>query len=452
MSVLRNLTLRICLIIAGALLLILLVIFGAIYVQNTNSAYRGFQLPLPDQVSAMVEYIEKADAQDTQLFLRAINSSSMHVHLLDVAPDTSDAIALPNVTRFVSRYLDRLGGRHVYAMVDISRGSVQEVVSESAGVFWAVRPVRLLVELKDGRILAVEVTGELFGRLTGLRLALLVLHVTLLIGGVSLWAVQRQIKPLQQLARAVDVFGAQLEIAELPDKGAKEVRQLISAVERMQARIRDLVNGRMRILAAIGHDLGTYLTRLRLRAEFIADETQRESAIQDIEDMHALMSDTLTLAKADSSTEIMQDVDLVVIVQRQADSLMSAGESVRVSLPEMPLVVLGRPVTLGRLVGNLLTNALKYGKVADVSLVRCGDEVRLAVADRGPGIPPEDRAAVLEPFFRHDQARNLDAGGFGLGLAIVAEIVQRAGGRIAFEDRPGGGLIVNVDLPLRQLS
>lgn len=446
---LRNLTLRICLIIAGALLLILLIIFGAIYVQNTNSAYRGFQLPLPDQVSAMVEFLEQADEDETRLFLRAANSSSMNIHLLDVPPDTSDAVALPNVSRFVSRYLDRLGGRHVYAMVDISRGSVKEVVSESAGVFWAVRPVRLLVELKDGRTLVVEVTGELFGRLTGLRLALLVLLVTLLIGGVSLWAVQRQIKPLRQLARAVDVFGAQLEMAELPEGGAKEVRQLMNAVERMQARIRELVNGRTRILAAIGHDLGTYLTRLRLRAEFIADEKQRENAILDIEDMHALMSDTLTLAKADNSTEFLQEVDFVAVVRRQVDSLISAGEKVGFGLPDEPLVVLGHPVTLGRLVGNLLSNALKYGKDAEVYVTRHGDDVRLAVADRGPGIPPEDRAAVLEPFFRHDQARNLDAGGFGLGLAIVGEIVQRAGGCIALEDRPGGGLIVNVDLPLR---
>ncbi|MGB5092123.1 MAG: ATP-binding protein [Parvibaculum sp.] len=447
MSGLRSLTLRICLILAGALFFILLAIFVAIYVQNTNASYRGFRLPLPEQISAMVEFLESASPEEQNLFLRAANSSSMTVRVVAKAPDTTETVRLPNVTRLLTNYLDKLGGRHVYAMVDIAHGRIGEGVSERAGVFWAMRPVRLLVELRDGRTLVVEVTGELFARLTGLRLALLVLIVSIMIGGISLWAVQRQIKPLRQLALAVDVFGAQLEIPPLPDEGAKEVRQLIGAIERMQARIRDLVNGRTRILAAIGHDLGTYLTRLRLRAEFIGDARQRESAIRDIEDMHALMADTLTLAKLENAGELMTPVDLGAIVRRQVESLANAGERVTHDLDEEPCRVMGRPVALGRLVGNLLSNALKYGKAAEVSLMREGQIVRLIVADRGPGIPPEERQSVLEPFYRRDGARNLDTGGFGLGLAIVADIVQRHNGHIALMDREGGGLIVRVDLP-----
>ncbi|MFZ3035243.1 MAG: ATP-binding protein [Parvibaculum sp.] len=451
MSGLRGFTLRICLILAGALFLVVLTMFVIIYFHNSNAAYRGFRLPFPDQVVSIVKFVEAASPEEQQRFLRAINSSRMIVRVLDHAPATSESVEFPSVRRIVARYLERLGGRRVYAMVDMANGERGGIVSDRGGVFRATRPVRLLIELKDGRTLLIEVTGDLLARMTGLRLALLVLVLTLLIGAVSLWAVQRQITPILKLARAVDVFGSQLETTALPHEGAKEVRQLVEAVERMQARIRDLVNSRTRMLAAIGHDLGTYFTRLRLRAEFIGDEKQRRSAIRDIEDMHALMTDTLTLAKIDNDSEPLQPVDISEIVRRQVESLASVGENVCYLPGQTGLTVEGRPTSLGRLVANLLSNALKYGKEAEVSLLTTGNCVRLIVSDRGPGIPPAERQSVLEPFYRQDHARNLDTGGFGLGLAIVVDIVQRHGGSIALTDREGGGLEVRIDLPLAEM-
>jgi signal transduction histidine kinase len=202
------------------------------------------------------------------------------------------------------------------------------------------------------------------------------------------------------------------------------------------------------MLASISHDLGTYLTRLRLRSEFISDAAQREAAIRDIEDMDALISNTMVLAEIEQNREPVQMRDIVDLVRRQVASHASSGSPVRfhtsIDNLEMPL----RPIAINRALGNLISNALRYGNEADVTISRAGGNVLLLVEDRGPGIPAADREIVLEAFHRRDAARNLDRRGFGLGLAIVNDILRQHGGSLAFADRPGGGLRVTVTLPV----
>ena len=112
-----------------------------------------------------------------------------------------------------------------------------------------------------------------------------------------------------------------------------------------------------------------------------------------------------------------------------------------------PVEIRAWPLALGRALANLISNALTYGGEADVTIARDEEMAVLLVEDRGPGIPEEQRAAVFEPFYRQGVERNLDDPGFGLGLAIVAEIVAHHDGTIALEDREGGGLRVRVRLP-----
>src|SRR5581483_929691 len=168
---------------------------------------------------------------------------------------------------------------------------------------------------------------------------------------------------------------------------------------------RGLLAARSGMLAAIGHDFGTYLTRLRLRTEFIADPDQRAAAIRDVENMDALITGTLTLAQGDQNIEPRQATDLVALLRRHTEGFAGSGETVRFTadVPELHAAV--QPVAFGRAITNLIANALRYGKEADVTARLDGETVVITVEDRGPGIPPEDRAAVLEPFHRRDAAR-----------------------------------------------
>jgi two-component system osmolarity sensor histidine kinase EnvZ len=212
----------------------------------------------------------------------------------------------------------------------------------------------------------------------------------------------------------------------------------------MQERIRDLLASRSRMLAAIGHDFGTYLTRLRLRSEFIADPEHRAAAIRDVENMDALITGTLTLAQADQEGETPEPADLVALTRRHAEGFASAGERVRFRATVAHLPATLQPIAFGRALTNLISNALRYGNEADVTVQRDDADALVIVEDRGPGIPAAEREAVLEPFHRRDAARNLDKAGFGLGLAIVADILRRNAATLAFEDREGGGLRVVV--------
>lgn len=444
----HGLMLRICLIVAAALALVLIVIFCAYYLQRRDDPREGLPIPLPGQMTAIVETVEATPPDKLPLLFRALSSSSMRVFILDAAPDMSETVIMPLLTRMMKRYLAELGGRPVRAMIDVSGGDADSAVNVRGGRLLATHPIRLVVGLKTGRVLVVEVRGEYLVRLTGFRLALAVLFATLLIGAASLWAVRRQIKPIERLAESVDGFGASLDVPQLREEGASEVRSLIAAIGRMHARIRDLVGGRTRMMAAIGHDLGTYLTRLRLQVEFIADETQRARAIRDIEEMHALMNDTLTLAKLENDIEPGERIDLVELARRSIESFAGAGMPVRFHAPDRAIFVEVRQTAIGRALTNLVSNALKYGEEADVSVSETQGAARVTIEDRGPGIPASEREAVLEPFYRRDAARNLDAGSFGLGLAIVADIVRRHHGTITLGERPGGGLRVTLDLPL----
>lgn len=446
----RGLALRICLIMAAALGLVLLTVFLAFIAQRQSNDASGFRLPLPDQIAALVELVESAPPEDLPLVLRALNGPSLKISLEETPPPVDESVSLPGLAWIVQRYLSALGGRPVQAVVDLdeNESSADAFIRLGPDGLWAPHPVRLVITLRDGRILVAEAHNPFLQRFNGLRIAIGVLLATAFIAMLSLWALRRQIRPLEKLADAVERFGARLDEPVMKEEGAKEVRQLIGAIARMQARIRDLVAGRTRMIAAIGHDLGTYLTRLRLRAEMIPDSDQRERAIRDIEDMSALVSDTLTLARLEHDAEPRRKVDLVALLRRHVEGFTASDEKVELRVPPEPVEIPVRKAAFGRAINNLISNALKYGGEALVTLSRSDGVVEIRVEDRGPGIPPEEREHVLEPFYRRDTARNLDQGGFGLGLAIVADIVRRHDGAIALDDRPDGGLSVVLRLPI----
>jgi two-component system, OmpR family, osmolarity sensor histidine kinase EnvZ len=234
----------------------------------------------------------------------------------------------------------------------------------------------------------------------------------------------------------------------VPERGAREVRALIVAFNHMQSRIADLVRGRTFMLAAISHDLRTYLTRLRLRVEMVTDADVRERATRDVEDMNALLEDALAFARTSFNGAARESVDVVGVVRLECAERAATGGAVRATLPPHGLTVAGERAALARVVGNLIDNALKYGREADVRVVAGASAVEIMVDDDGPGVPADERERIFEPFLRLDPSRNRERGGAGLGLAIARQLIQRYGGAIAVEDRPGGGARFRVSLPL----
>lgn len=442
-----RLSLRLGLIVGLTLTLVVSVLVVAFILVQRPARLYAVSLPLPRQVAAMAELIEQLPPDRWPVATDAMRTTTMDVAVLDASPVGKGGRAMPGLGFAQRAYALALDGRAVAMMAELERPTEGPDITMNEDGPKASRPLRILVSLRNGKILMIESRRPPVARFTGIRLGVMALMVSLLIGMAALWSIRAQLKPLERLSHAVDKFGTRLEASTLAEEGSIELRHLIAAFNRLQANIGDLVRARTRMITAVGHDIGTYLTRLRLRADFISDEDQRERAIRDIDDMHRLMRETLALARLEHDGEDRVAVDIVPVLWRLIEATAEAGAPIGAELAPGPVMVRIGVAALERAVGNLVENALKYGQEAHVALRTAKDTAEILVEDRGPGIPAEARQAVLEPFYRLDAARNLNQSGFGLGLAIVSGVVKAADGTLSLEDREGGGLSVHIRLP-----
>jgi len=453
---------RVTLIVIAALVAIQMIAAAAYYVQRGRATEQGFRLPLPDQMAALVELVERAG--NRSLALRVANGPGLRVAIAHTAPPVAEPIErVAWLENAIARYIG--DGRMVRAYyIGPARGG--ESKRRPGLENFSHRPVRLVVPLSDGEFIVAETVDDLTVRVLGLPPGFWAGIIGFLVAALALYAVVRETIPLSRLARSVDRFAEAIEPAPVPLRGAREVRALIGAFNRMQSRIAELVRNRTFMLAAISHDLRTYLTRLRLRVEMMPDPDMRERATRDVEEMSGLLDDALTFARTSFAGNRSEQVDLSEIVHRECSERAAAGQTVKCDVSATPIHVWGDPAALARIVGNLIDNAVKYGGEAAVTLSRAGTqagtqtgtqvgteagaEAIMLVDDRGPGVPGAERERIFEPFLRLEASRNRDRGGAGLGLAIARHLVLSLGGIIAVEDRPGGGARFRVTLPARQ--
>jgi signal transduction histidine kinase len=264
--------------------------------------------------------------------------------------------------------------------------------------------------------------------------------------GASVWVVWRLTRPLKMFAEAADRLGKDVGSPALPVSGPLEVRQAATAFNEMQDRIRRLVENRTRMLAAISHDLRTPITLLRLRAEFVEDDAERGKMLATLDEMEHLIAATLSFARDDAVQEERRTVDVAALVATVCDEFSDAGAPV--SLEATARLPLGcRPKTLKRALVNLVDNAVKYGGEVRVRLEADAQAARIHIEDDGPGIPQDEQARVLQPFYRIEKSRSRETGGVGLGLSVAVGIIHAHGGELTLENRPQGGLHVTVELP-----
>jgi signal transduction histidine kinase len=262
----------------------------------------------------------------------------------------------------------------------------------------------------------------------------------------SVWAVRRVTAPLRTLAEAAERLGRDVAAPPLAETGSTEIRQAAHAFNVMQARLRQLVESRTRMLAALSHDLRTPLTLLQLRVEDVQEVEERERMLAAIASMNQMIEATLAFARDDAAVEPLRRIDLAALLVAIVDDLADAGLNVAMA-PAAPVTMSCQPVALRRAFVNLLDNAVKYGGSADVAIASDRHTVTVTIDDHGPGIPAAELSKVFEPFYRIEESRSRETGGSGLGLAIALAVVEAHGSTIQLENRPGGGLTAQVTLP-----
>lgn len=271
-----------------------------------------------------------------------------------------------------------------------------------------------------------------------------------LLSTAAAWIFVSQLNaPLKRLVFAARQLGqgrsVRLPVSDTPS----EMTAVYRAFNQMAEDVEQAARERELMLAGVSHDLRTPLTRLRLSLELLDVDTElTEEMIRDIEDMDAILDQFLAFIR-DGRDEPLELLDLGELIAEVVAPYNQGEERVRICLEEVPALQLRR-VSMKRLLGNLIENALRHGGPAVEVAAHLSHEsapyVVISVLDRGAGIDPAELADIFNPFIRGDRARG--GTGTGLGLAIVKRIAALHGGRVELRNRAGGGLEARVCLPL----
>jgi signal transduction histidine kinase len=281
--------------------------------------------------------------------------------------------------------------------------------------------------------------------LTG-RLGAATLILYILVLGMTLLVARRLARPLRDLTRAAEAFGGRSLAPEVEPRGPADLRRAIEAFNAMNRRVSALLDEKDRMLGAIGHDLRTPLASLRIRAEAMEPESERERMVATIEEMTAMLEDILVLARSGRAREEARPMDLGALAEAVVEEYRDLGQDAVFEPPAERVVAEVQPLLIRRALRNLIDNAVKYGGSARVSVLASEGEIAISVRDAGPGLPPDELERVLEPFYRIEESRNRGSGGSGLGLAIARAIAESHGGRLRLANG-APGLIATISLP-----
>ncbi|WNW10769.1 HAMP domain-containing sensor histidine kinase [Pseudomonas sp. DTU_2021_1001937_2_SI_NGA_ILE_001] len=251
--------------------------------------------------------------------------------------------------------------------------------------------------------------------------------------------------PVQRLSEAAERLSENLDSPPLTITGPREARQAAQTFNLMQQKIRDQLQQRGRMLAAVSHDLRTPLARLKLRVEQIDDTRLHDQMSQDLNDMIGMIDATLSYFNQNRQSEAMQQFDVQALIESLAENAQDNGDDVTYQGICRPLKT--QPMALRSCLHNLIDNALRYAGSAHVDILEEAEQVRIAVIDHGPGITAHFHEAVFEPFYRLEGSRNRNSGGVGMGMTIARDAARRMGGDLKLAETPGGGLTAILHLP-----
>jgi signal transduction histidine kinase len=252
-------------------------------------------------------------------------------------------------------------------------------------------------------------------------------------------------RPVQRISEAAERLSENLDSPPLQISGPREARQAAMTFNLMQQRIREQVQQRGRMLAAVSHDLRTPLSRLKLRVEQIDEPKLHGQMTQDLNDMIGMLDATLTYLNEQRTSEALQYFDVQALIESLTENAQDNGDDVQASGHCRPLKA--QPMALRSCLNNLIDNALRYAGHARVDISDSPERLQIRVSDNGPGIPENLREAVFEPFYRLEGSRNRNSGGVGMGMTIARDAARRMGGELRLEETPGGGLTAVLDLP-----
>lgn len=445
-----------------AMVILQVVNFGVLHDDRRQQAFAALRSQAVGQAAALLHLMDGADATAQLERLGTMAASNqVCVALADTVPEVSSG---DRADVFLSEQLAHLVRHSDYLSI---RASVlgEQVAPTYCRVQMAddpmgPPPVLLFGEMERLTFLAVGERRDAPDVVVQVALPLppempiLLLRDAALATGViavvTILMLRRVTRPLKALADAAQRLGHGVASPRLAETGPREVALAARAFNDMQESLTRFVGDRTRMLAAISHDLRTPLTSLRLRAEFVEDQENRDKICELVDELRGMVDATLDFAASEASTEPTVIVDLEALIAGIVDDGRARGANVEiVGESTGGLEYVCRPLALKRAVTNLIDNAIRYAGSASVRFLPVGTQggPEIWIEDDGPGIAPEFLEEAFQPFVTLDTARNRATSGVGLGLAICRTIVRGHGGDVTLTNRKGGGLRATLTLP-----
>lgn len=380
--------------------------------------------------------------------LRASRSETLHLRINDhvIAPEQHSE-RFEHIVRSKLSYPEQLA---IYISAERSNGkdsrSPRDLSHHRHPPIRADVRLQGGIELEDGRWLSFTSLSDREPPSWSIKAVLSFVVLAALLAGLMIWLLQRTTRPLKKLAKQAERLGRGDKGDPITESGPREIRDTLTAFNRMQDRLDRFISDRTRMLAAISHDLRTPITTLQLRCEFLPEGEDKQKIQQNLKRMEQMLNATLQFAREDGLSEPIKNLDLPSLLQSLCDDLQDNGHDV--TLAEQDTVLYrGRPTALRRALQNLLDNGVKYGGKVEVSLTTTPEQIQIQIRDFGPGIPDAQQEEVFKPFTRLDSARNVEDGSIGLGLAIARTLIHQHGGQLLLSNHPQGGLWVQILLP-----
>jgi signal transduction histidine kinase len=457
----RSLFGRLVLIMLGGLILAQIATAYINLTERDQLLYRAGGMRLAQQIADIVKLLDSLPAAERRRVVAVFNAPPLAVSLdrPRLSPDPSSAEldfqhsmfstvlryalgedAQVNVVRLENAPESfRRGGRSAPR----ERSMMQMMQGEGHGMGPGVSPggafFTVQIALHDGSWVTFDSQLSPQAAGTPLRLALTLLILLGSVIAISLVAVRWVTGPLASLATAAEKLGEDINRPPLPETGPSEAQRAARAFNTMQRRLARFIADRTRIFTAMSHDLKTPITRLRLRSEMLEDETLRAKFDKDLEEMEAMVTQTLDFMRDAGAQEAVQPVDAMALLESLQTDYQDTGSRVEIE-GSIARPYAGRPLALRRCLTNLVDNAIRYGGSATIRLEDGADRLRIRILDRGPGMAEAELDQAFEPFFRGESSRSRDTGGTGLGLGIARNIARAHGGDLVLHNRPEGGL------------
>ena len=413
---------------------------------------------IAQRVANLTRLVDEAPADWRPRIVAALNDPTFSVVLSEEAPHLPDAGDDPSARAIAAFVADQLSRPNPRIAVAVSGPSplpfmaplnhpMPMAMGPMAHDMGTWRGLQVAVELNGGQWLSFATAVPDTGPPVPWQFIVSLASMGLIVVVVSAWAVRRVTAPLAVLAGAAERMGLDIATEPLAEAGTAEMRKASHAFNEMQTRLRQLIENRTRLLAAISHDLRTPLTLLRLRAENVDNPENRGKMLDTIAEMDAMIGATLAFARDEAAAEPRRRTDIAALLASIVDDMADAGLPVMMESSQ-PIIAECQAGGLKRALANLLDNAVKYGGRARATIRTLPHAVEITVDDWGPGIPEDELVRVLQPFYRVEGSRNRETGGIGLGLAIALAAVQTQGGHLSLANRPEGGLRARITLPV----